>query len=192
MQLNDSYWISTQPHQTWALLSNLDTVKELLPEGLTVQALRPGAEYLLESIRELNGEEIRLPGKLLISEIEPSKSVTLAFDFKSPYAGAVIGIMQINFTPKDEGTRLAITLTAFAAGGLDDGVGKRLKDDAMQTIRDICGKLQAHAKSVQRTPPPPLPEPEMHGLKYSRFSWGVVLGVVIGVVAYYLFVNRAV
>ena len=192
MQLNDSYWISTQPHQTWALLSNLDTVKELLPEGLTVQALRPGAEYLLESILELNGEEIRLPGKLLISEIEPSKSVTLAFDFKSQYAGAVIGIMQINFTPKDEGTRLAITLTAFAAGSLDDGVGKRLENDATQTIRDFCGKLQSHAKSVQRTPPPPLPEPEMHGLKYSRFSWGVVLGVVIGVVAYYLFVNRAV
>ena len=192
MQLNDSYWISTQPHQTWALLSNLDTVRELLPEGLTVQALRPGAEYLLESIRELNGEEIRLPGKLLISEIESSKSVTLAFDFKSQYAGAVIGIMQINFTPKDEGTRLAITLTAFAAGSLDDGVGKRLENDATQTIRDFCGKLQSHAKSVQRTPPPPLPEPEMHGLKYSRFSWGVVLGVVIGVVAYYLFVNRAV
>ena len=192
MQLNDSYWISTQPHQTWALLSNLDTVKELLPEGLTVQALRPGAEYLLESILELNGEEIRLPGKLLISEIEPSKSVTLAFDFKSQYAGAVIGIMQINFTPKDEGTRLAITLTACAAGSLDDGVGKRLENDATQTIRDFCGKLQSHAKSVQRTPPPPLPEPEMHGLKYSRFSWGVVLGVVIGVVAYYLFVNRAV
>lgn len=192
MQLNDSYWISTQPHQTWALLSNLDTVRELLPEGLTVQALRPGAEYLLESIRELNGEEIRLPGKLLISEIEPSKSVTLAFDFKSKYAGAVIGIMQVNFTPKDEGTRLAITLTAFAAGSLDDGVGKRLENDATQTIRDFCGKLESHAKSVQRTPPPPLPEPEMHGLKYSRFSWGVVLGVVIGVVAYYLFVNRAV
>lgn len=192
MQLNDSYWISTQPHQTWALLSNLDTVRELLPEGLTVQALRPGAEYLLESIRELNGEEIRLPGKLLISEIKPSKSVTLAFDFKSKYAGAVIGIMQVNLTPKDEGTRLAITLTAFAAGSLDDGVGKRLENDATQTIRDFCGKLESHAKSVQRTPPPPLPEPEMHGLKYSRFSWGVVLGVVIGVVAYYLFVNRAV
>lgn len=192
MRLNDSFWISTLPHQTWALLSNLDTVREMLPEGLAVQALRPGTEYSLESFRELNGEKVRLPGTLLLSEIDPCKSVTLAFDFKSQYAGAVIGIMQVNLSPKDEGTRLAITMTAFAAGSLDDGVGKRLEEDVTQLIRDVCGKLQSHAKTVARTPPPAEPEPELHGLKYSRFSWGVVLGVVIGVLAYYLFVNRAV
>ena len=192
MRLNDSFWISTLPHQTWALLSDLETIGDLLPDNLSIMPLRPGAEFLLESIREVNGEKIRLPGKLLLSEIEPFKSVTLAFDFKSPYAGEVIGIMQVNLSPKDEGTRLAITMTAFAAGSLDDGVGRRLEEDSIHAIRQFCAKLQSHAQSVERTPPPPAPEPEMHGLKNSRFSWGVVLGVVIGVLAYYLFVNRAV
>ena len=192
MRLNDSFWISTLPHQTWELLSDLDTIRELLPEDLSIMPIRPGAEFLLESTREVNGEKIRLPGKLLLSEIEPFKSVTLAFDFKSPYAGAVIGIMQVNLSPKDQGTRLAITLTAFAAGGLDDKLGKRLEDDAIHAIRQFCAKLESHAESVERTLPPITPEPDMHGLKYSRFSWGVVIGVVIGVLADYLFVNRVV
>ena len=152
----------------------------------------PGTEFLLESIREVNGEKIRLPGKLLLSEIEPYQSVTLAFDFKSARAGAVIGIMQVNLSAKDDGTRLALTLTAFAAGSLDEDTGNRLEDDATRAIRHFCARLQAHAEKLERTPPPPAPEPEMHGLKYSRFSWGVVVGVVIGVLAYYLFVNRVV
>ena len=100
--------------------------------------------------------------------------------------------MQVNLSPKDEGTRLAITLTAFAAGSLDEATGKRLEEDTTQFVRDFCGRLQAHAKSVDRTPAPPEAVPEVHGLKYSRFSWGVVLGVVLSVLAYYLFVNRVV
>jgi len=192
MRLNDSFWIATLPHQTWSLLSSIDIVKQLLPAGLSIEPIRQGAEYAIESTRDLNGETLRLPGKLLVSEIETYRSVTLAFDFKSQYAGAVIGIMQVNLSQKDEGTRLAITLTAFAAGNLDDGTEKRLEEDATQAIRDFCGRLQSHAKSVERTLPPPAAEPELHGLKYSRFSWGVVLGVVIGILAYYLFANRVV
>ena len=192
MRLNDSFWISTLPHQTWALLSDLNVIRDLLPKGLSIQPLRPGVEYALESIREVNGESLRLPGELLLSEIDTYKSATLAFDFKSREAGAVIGIMQVNLSPKDEGTRLAITLTAFASGTLDEGSGKRLEEDATQFVRDFCGRLQAHAKSVDRTPAPPSAVPKASGLKYSRFSWGVVLGVILSVIAYYLFVNRVV
>ncbi|MEJ2897146.1 carbon monoxide dehydrogenase subunit G, partial [Bordetella avium] len=117
MRIADAQWIPSPPHQTWDALFDPEVLQRCLPGCIRVIRLTD-TEYAITVRAKVGGIDAEYEGELLVSDITPSESCSLAFDGKGAAAGLAIGTAQINLSPKENGTRLSYTVAAMTGGKL--------------------------------------------------------------------------
>lgn len=186
MRIADAQWIPSPPHQTWGALTDPAVLQQCLPGCIRVERRSP-TEYGVVIHAKVAGMETDYEGEILLSDLEPPHSATLAFEGKGQAAGLAIGTAQLTLSPRDEGTRLSYTVAAMAGGKLAEvGEAALLKAGNKIVDKFFSAFFDYMSRQPRTAPPPPPPEPEAPGLANSRWSWLVALGVVAVIVGYHM------
>lgn len=184
MRIADAQWIPSTPHQTWDALMDPAVLQKCLPGCVKVERRTP-TEYGLSLHASVGGVEAGYEGEVLLSELNPPHSCSLAFEGKSQTACLAIGTAQITLTPKDEGTRLAYTVAAMAGGTLSRVGEPVLMKAGGKLVEKFFGAFIDYMAKQPRTAPPPEPEEPEYGLASSRWSWLAVAVVVLAILGYH-------
>lgn len=186
MRIADAQWIPSTPHQTWDALMDPDVLQKCLPGCANIERRSP-TEYALCLQSHVAGVEARYQGEILLSELNPPHSCSLAFEGKSETASLAIGTAQIHLSDKDNGTRLAYTVAAMAGGSLAKVGEPLLLKAGNKVVSQFFAAFVDHMARLPRTaPPPPPPAPPERGLAASRWSWAAVVVVLALLVGYHV------
>ncbi|MVW71365.1 carbon monoxide dehydrogenase subunit G [Bordetella sp. 15P40C-2] len=187
MRIADAQWIPSTPHQTWDALMDPAVLQKCLPGCVHIERRSP-TEYALCLQSQVGGVESRYEGEVLLSELNPPHSCSLAFEGKSETASLAIGTAQIQLADKDDGTRLAYTVAAMAGGSLAKVGEPLLLKAGNKVVSQFFAAFIDHMAKLPRTAPPPAPaDPPERGLAASRWSWAIVIAVVVALVGYHAF-----
>ncbi|MCD0504888.1 CoxG family protein [Bordetella petrii] len=184
MRIADAQWIPSTPHQTWDALMDPQVLQKCLPGCVNLERRTP-TEYALSLQANVGGVEAHYEGEVLLSELNPPSTFSLAFEGKSQTACLAIGTAQVTLSPKDEGTRLAYTVAAMAGGSLGKVGEPVLIKAGGKLVEKFFAAFIDHMAALPRTAPPPEPEPPQRGLASSRWSWLAVAAVVIVILGYH-------
>lgn len=185
MRIADAQWIPSSQHQTWDALMDPDVLQKCLPGCVKVERQSP-TEYALCLQANVGGVEARYIGEVLLSELNPPHSFSLAFEGKSDTASLAIGTAQINLSEKEHGTRLAYTVAAIAGGSLSKVGEPILAKAGAKVVDKFFAAFVEHMAKVPRIAPPPAPaSPPERGLTSSRWSWVAVAIVVLIILGYH-------
>src|SRR3546814_15191450 len=77
MRIADAQWIPSTPHQTWDALMDPAVLQKCLPGCVKVERRTP-TEYALSLHASVGGVEAGYEGEVLLSELNPPHSCTLA------------------------------------------------------------------------------------------------------------------
>ncbi len=154
MQVTYERDIAAPPDVLWSAL--------LTPAVL--QACVPGCESVTGSPAEgydavvgfkLAGIRVHLSGRILVTEMDPPRSLHITGEGKGGTAGLVRGGARVTLTPIPEGTRLGYEIDGAVEGRLSQisgrivsGVAHRLADEFFARLGRAVG-----------APPPDAPEP---------------------------------
>src|SRR3546814_14270279 len=94
MRIADAQWIPSTPHQTWDALMDPEVLQKCLPGCVKVERRTP-TEYALSLHASVGGVEAGYEGEVLLSELNPPHSCSLAFEGKSHTPCLAIGTAQI-------------------------------------------------------------------------------------------------
>lgn len=184
MRLADAQWIPSTQHQTWDALMDPEVLQKCLPGCIKLERQSP-TEYALSMRANVGGLQAQYEGEILLSELKPPHSFSLAFEGKSQTSSLAIGTAQITLSPKDDGTRLAYTVAAMAGGTLGKVGEQALIKAGGKLVEKFFTAFIDHMAKVPRVAPPPEPEELSQGLTSSRWSWLAVAAVVIVIVGYH-------
>lgn len=187
MRIAVAQWIPSTPRQTWDALQDPDVLQKCLPGCIKVERRTP-TEYELVVRAKVAGLETDYQGEILLSDLDPPHSCTVAFEGKGLASGLAIGTAQVNLSPKDDGTRLSYTVAAMAGGKLAELGESTIMKAGNKIVEKFFAAFIDHMAGQPRlAPPPPPPEPEPRGLTNSRWSWAVALCVVLVILGYHTF-----
>ncbi|MDF3850041.1 SRPBCC family protein [Achromobacter denitrificans] len=178
MRIADAQWIPSTQHQTWDALTDPAVLQKCIPGCVEINRLSP-TEYAVKLRAKVAGIDTDYDGEILMSDVDPHNSCTLAFEGKGRAACLAIGTAQINLSSKDDGTRLAYTVACMAGGKLAECGESLLLKSGDRIIQKFFADFIDHMAGQPRVaPPPPPPEPEPRGLSNSRWSWIMVVLVL--------------
>lgn len=186
MRIADSQWIPSTPHQTWDALLDPQVLQQCLPGCIQATQLSP-TEYALTLRTKIGGLECDYQGEILLSDVEPARSATLAFEGKGMAAGLAIGTAQVTLTEKEYGTRLSYTVAGMAGGKLAElGEATVLKAGGKIVDKFFTAFVEYMARQPRTAAPPAPVEPEATGMSNSPWSWAVAAGVVVVLLGYHM------
>ncbi len=187
MRIADAQWIPSTQHQTWDALTDPAVLQRCIPGCVEVVRLSP-TEYAVKLRAKVAGIDTDYDGEILMSDVDPHNSCTLAFEGKGRAACLAIGTAQINLSTKDDGTRVAYTVACMAGGKLAECGESLLLKAGDKIIQKFFAAFIDHMSGQPRlAPPPPPPEPEARGLSNSRWSWIMVILVIAVFWGYHTF-----
>ncbi|OZI72150.1 SRPBCC family protein [Bordetella genomosp. 12] len=185
MRIADAQWVPSTPHQTWDALFDPAVLQRCLPGCIRVNRLTD-TEYTITVRAKVGGMDAEYEGEILVSDLKPPESCSLAFDGKGAAAGLAIGTAQVSLSPKDHGTRISYTVAAMAGGKLAALGEPAILKAGGKIIDKFFDAFGSHvAAQPRQAPPPPPPAPEPRGLVASRWSWVMALAVVVMLVGYH-------
>ncbi|WP_313698718.1 carbon monoxide dehydrogenase subunit G [Achromobacter sp.] len=178
MRIVDAQWIPSTQHQTWDALIDPEVLQRCIPNCVQVVQRSP-TEYTVTLRAKVAGIDTDYDGEILMADVNPYNSCTLAFEGKGRAACLAIGTAQINLSAKDDGTRLTYTVACMAGGKLAECGEDLLVKAADKIIQKFFASFIDHMAGQPRlAPPPPPAEPEPRGLSNSRWSWIMVVLVI--------------
>lgn len=187
MRITDAQWIPASRRQTWEALADPSVLRLCMP-GLVKTMAVSSTEHQFTLRASVGGMESDYEGELLVSDIQPLDSFSIAFESKGKSTGLVIGTGKISLSDKDEGTRLAYDLDIRAGGMLAKMGDESVRRAVDRLLGGFFAKFTDHCGRLPREPAPPQPEAPAKGLIHSRWSWLAVAGLIAAFVAYhYLF-----
>lgn len=134
MEMTGSQSIALPQQRVWEALNDPEVLKACIPGCDSVEKLSD-TEYKLTMTAAVGPVKARFSGKLLLSDINPPNSYTIAFEGSGGAAGFGKGSSQVNLTPEGAGTRLAYTAKATVGGKLAQ-VGSRLIDGVARKMAE--------------------------------------------------------
>lgn len=134
MEMTGSQSIALPQQRVWEALNDPEVLKACIPGCDSVEKLSD-TEYKLTMTAAVGPVKARFNGKLMLSDINPPHSYTLAFEGSGGAAGFGKGSSQVNLTPEGAGTRLDYTAKATVGGKLAQ-VGSRLIDGVARKMAE--------------------------------------------------------
>lgn len=134
MQLQGTRHMAAPPAQVWAALNDAAVLQRCIPgcesvEDVSDQERRARVALKLGPVRA------RFDGRVLLSDVRPGESCTLAFEGSGGAAGFARGQSQVTLTPHGSGTTVGYTVEASVGGKLGQ-VGGRLIESAARGLAD--------------------------------------------------------
>lgn len=151
MEMTGSQSIALPQQRVWEALNDPEVLKACIPGCDSVEKLSD-TEYKLAMTAAVGPVKARFNGKLLLSDVNPPHSYTLAFEGSGGAAGFGKGSSQVKLSPEGAGTRLDYTAKATVGGKLAqvgsrliDGVARKMAEDFFARFNETVAPPAAAA-----------------------------------------------
>ncbi len=145
MEMTGEQLIPAAQAEVWRGLNDPETLKACISGCESIDKLSD-TEYSIVTTAAVGPVKARFKGKLTLSELDPPRSYTLAFDGQGGAAGFGRGTAKVSLAAEDAGTRLSYAVNAQVGGKLAqigarliDGVAKKLADDFFTAFKHKIG-----------------------------------------------------
>ena len=135
MEMSGEQHISLPQQRVWEALNDPEILKACIPGCESIDRVSEN-EYKVAMTAAVGPVKAKFSGKLLLSDINPPNSYSLAFEGSGGAAGFGKGSAQVSLAPESGGTLLIYKATASVGGKLAqigsrliDGVAKKMSDD---------------------------------------------------------------
>lgn len=135
MEMTGEQRIPLPQQQVWDALNDPEILKACIPGCESIEKVSD-AEYKVAVTAAVGPVKAKFNGKLLLADLNPPNSYSLAFEGSGGAAGFGKGNAQISLAPDGGGTLLTYKATATVGGKLAqigsrliDGVAKKMSDD---------------------------------------------------------------
>ncbi|HEX9452534.1 MAG TPA: carbon monoxide dehydrogenase subunit G [Burkholderiales bacterium] len=135
MEMSGEQHIPLPQQRVWEALNDPEILKACIPGCESIERVSEN-EYKVAMTAAVGPVKAKFAGKLLLSDINPPNSYSLAFEGSGGAAGFGKGSAQVNLAPESGGTLLTYRATASVGGRLAqigsrliDGVAKKMSDD---------------------------------------------------------------
>ena len=181
MEMTGEQLIPLPQQRVWEALNDPGILKTCIPGCEAIEKVSE-LEYKVAMTAAIGPVKAKFNGKLLLSDLNPPHSYSLAFEGSGGAAGFGKGAAQVSLTADGNGTRLTYKATASVGGKLAqigsrliDGVAKKMSDDFFARFNQTVAPVPAAA------------EQKLEARKRGTPAWAwVVGGIVLLLVILYL------
>ena len=159
MEMSGEQRIPLPQQRVWEALNDPEILKACIPGCENIERVSDN-EYKVALTAAIGPVKAKFSGKLLLSDIKPPNSYSLAFEGSGGAAGFGKGGAQVSLAPEGGGTLLTYKATASVGGKLAqigsrliEGVAKKMSDDFFARFnRTVAPAADAiiHAKTAQQ------------------------------------------
>jgi len=156
MEMSGEQRIPLSQQRVWEALNDPAILKACIPGCESIDRVAEN-EYKVAMTAAIGPVKAKFSGKLLLADMNPPNSYSLAFEGSGGAAGFGKGSAQVSLAPDGSGTLLTYKATASVGGKLAqigsrliDGVAKKMSDDFF----DRFNKTVAPAVAAQPAPSP--------------------------------------
>jgi carbon monoxide dehydrogenase subunit G len=181
MEMTGEQLIPLPQQRVWKALNDPGILKACIPGCESIEKVSD-TEYKVVMTAAIGPVKAKFNGKLLLADLNPPHSYSIAFEGTGGAAGFGKGAAQVSLLPEDSGTRLTYKATASVGGKLAqigsrliDGVAKKMADDFFARFNATVAPERAD------TIEPPAPTGRVG---VSARAWAIGAVVVLLVVVY--------
>jgi len=191
MEMTGEQLIPLPQQRVWEALNNPEILKACIAGCESMERVSD-TEYKVTLSAAVGPVKARFNGKLLLTELNPPTSYSLAFEGSGGAAGFGKGGASVRLSPEGSGTRLSYSAKATVGGKLAqigsrliDGVAKKMSDDFFikfnQTLSPAHGAVVA-----------PAAEPHAATAAHSTGTWFWVIaaGAVVALFGIYSMITH--
>jgi uncharacterized protein len=135
MEMSGEQHIPLPQQRVWEALNDPEILKACIPGCETIDRVSDH-EYKVAMTAAIGPVKAKFSGKLMLADMNPPDSYSLAFEGSGGAAGFGKGSAQVSLAPEGGGTLLTYKATASVGGKLAqigsrliDGVAKKMSDD---------------------------------------------------------------
>jgi carbon monoxide dehydrogenase subunit G len=151
MDMNGEQLIPLPRQRVWEALNDPETLKACIPGCETIERVSD-SEYKIAMTAAIGPVKAKFSGKLLLSDLNPPESYSIAFEGSGGAAGFGKGGAKVVLAPEGDGTRLVYTAHATVGGKLAqigsrliDGVAKKMTEDFFAKFNQVVAPPPATA-----------------------------------------------
>jgi hypothetical protein len=167
MEMQGSRRLAVSQQQAWEALNDPQVLKACIPGCDKVE---PTAEnqYAIGMAVKVGPVAARFAGKIMLGDVLPPNSYTIAFEGQGGAAGFGKGTAKVALAPPAEGAGCELSYTAQAQVGgriaqvgqrLVDGVARSMAEDFFRRFDEEMQRRYPDAYVAQAALPPPAPAP---------------------------------
>jgi uncharacterized protein len=134
MEMTGEQFIPLPQQRVWEALNDPAILKSCIPGCESIDKVS-GAEYKVVMTAAIGPVKAKFNGKLLLTDLNPPHSYSIAFEGSGGAAGFGKGAAQVSLLPESGGTRLTYKASASVGGKLAQ-IGSRLVDAAARKLAD--------------------------------------------------------
>lgn len=155
MEMSGEQRIPLAQQRVWEALNDPEILKACIPGCESIVRVSDN-EYKVAMTAAIGPVKAKFSGKLLLSDMNPPNSYSLAFEGSGGAAGFGKGSAQVSLAPEGSGTLLTYKATASVGGKLAqigsrliDGVAKKMSDDFFARFNKTVAPAEAAASTTQ-------------------------------------------
>jgi carbon monoxide dehydrogenase subunit G len=163
MEMSGEQRIPLSQQRVWEALNDPEILKACIPGCESIERVSDN-EYKVAMTAAIGPVKAKFTGKLLLSDMNPPNSYSLAFEGSGGAAGFGKGGAQVSLSPDGSGTLLTYKATASVGGKLAqigsrliDGVARKMSDDFFakfnQTVAPAPGPAAGPSVGARRGVP---------------------------------------
>ena len=190
MEMSGEQLIPASQADTWKALNDPEVLKSCVPGCETIERVSE-SEYTIGMTARIGPVSAKFRGKLMISDLNPPDSYSLAFEGQGGAAGFGKGGAKVQLAAEGGGTRLVYQVKANVGGKLAQ-IGSRLIDAAAGKLaNDFFNAFNAKMASLhpvaavhEEHHPGPVPDdPDKPGIADATLRWLAATALVVFIVA---------
>lgn len=145
MEMQGSRSLAVTQQQAWDALNDPVILKACVP-GCDRMELTQENQYAVGMTVKIGPVSAKFSGKIMLSDIEPPRSYTIAFEGQGGAAGFGKGNSKVTLVPREGGCELQYTVNAQVGGKIAQ-LGQRLIDGAAKSMaEDFFKRFDAEMK----------------------------------------------
>ncbi len=181
MEMTGEQLIPLPQQRVWEALNDPGILKACIPGCESIEKVSD-TEYKVVMTAAIGPVKAKFNGKLLLADLNPPHSYSIAFEGSGGAAGFGKGSAQVSLLPEGNGTRLTYKATTSVGGKLAqvgsrliDGVARKMADDFFARFNaTVASEPGDNIEPLQRT----------HRAGVSARVWAIGAIVVMLVVLY--------
>jgi len=193
MEMTGEQLIPASQADTWSALNDPEVLKSCVPGCESIEHVS-GNEYAVLMTARVGPVSAKFKGKLVLSDIVPPQSYSLAFEGQGGVAGFAKGSASVRLTPKGEAETLLSYQAKANVGGKLAQIGSRLVDAAANKVAGeffsafherMSGMhaAAAHVEHEEHLPEPVPRDPDLPDVSFGSLAFFAAGSLVVFVVA---------
>ena len=186
MDMQGSRHLAVSQQQAWEALNDPQVLKTCIPGCDKVETTGDN-QYAIGMAVKVGPVAARFAGKILLADVLPPNSYTLAFEGQGGAAGFGKGTAKVSLAPPAEGAGCELNYTAHAQVGgkiaqvgqrLVDGVARSMAEDFFRRFDEEMQRRHPEAYAAQAALPPAAGEAPAAGRRLPLWAW-ILFGAAV-------------